>query len=89
MMGDRTRPEGAHRDAMSTMPYKGAMGAAMTPKSLFGYDIISEIGQGAASRIYAVTDQKSGQVYALKHVVRKVEKEQRYIEQVQNEYETS
>jgi serine/threonine-protein kinase len=65
------------------------MGAAMTPKSLFGYDIISEIGQGAASRIYAVTDQKSGQVYALKHVVRKVEKEQRYIEQVQNEFETS
>jgi serine/threonine-protein kinase len=61
----------------------------MTPKSLFGYDIISEIGQGAASRIYAVTDSKSGQVYALKHVVRKVEKEQRYIEQVQNEFEVS
>src|SRR3954469_8324582 len=74
---------------MSTMPYKGAMGAAMTPKSLFGYDIISEIGQGAASRIYAVTDHQSGQVYALKHVIRKVEKEQRFIEQVQNEYETS
>ena len=61
----------------------------MTPRSLFGYDIISEIGQGAASRIYAVTDTKTGQVYALKHVVRKVEKEQRYIQQVQNEFEVS
>jgi eukaryotic-like serine/threonine-protein kinase len=61
----------------------------MTPKALFGYDIISEIGKGAASTIYAVSDPKSGQVYALKHVVRKNEKEQRYIQQVQNEFEVS
>jgi serine/threonine protein kinase len=74
---------------MSTMPYTRAMGAAMTPKELFGYHIISEIGKGAASTIYAVSDTVSGQVYALKHVVRKVEKDQRYIEQVQNEFEVS
>src|SRR5829696_4122284 len=61
----------------------------MTPRSLFGYDVLSEIGKGAASTIYAVTDPKSGQLYALKHVVRKVEKEQRYIQQVQNEFEVS
>lgn len=65
------------------------MGPATTPKNLFGYDIISEIGQGAASRIYAATDPKTGQVYALKHVIRKVEKEQRYVEQVLNEFEVS
>jgi eukaryotic-like serine/threonine-protein kinase len=65
------------------------MGAAMTPKSLFGYDILSEIGQGAASHIYAVSDPKTHQIYALKHVIRKVEKDQRYIQQVQNEYEVS
>lgn len=59
----------------------------MTPRSLFGYDVISEIGKGAASTIYAVSDPKSGQVYALKHVVRKNEKEQRYVQQVQNEFE--
>ncbi|HEY7115538.1 MAG TPA: serine/threonine-protein kinase [Tepidisphaeraceae bacterium] len=61
----------------------------MTPRSLFGYDILSEIGQGAASHIYAVTDPKTHQLYALKHVIRKVEKDQRYIQQVQNEYEVS
>src|SRR4051812_14450902 len=61
----------------------------MTPQAMFGYDILSEIGRGAASTIYAVSDPASGQVYALKHVLRKTEKEQRYIEQVQNEFEVS
>jgi serine/threonine-protein kinase len=74
---------------MSVMPYKSAMGAAMTPRDLFGYHVISEIGKGAASTIYAVSDTASGQVYALKHVLRKSEKEQRFIEQVQNEFEVS
>ena len=61
----------------------------MTPREIFGYQVISEIGQGAASRIYAVSDPASGQVYALKHVLRRSEKEQRFIEQVQNEFEVS
>lgn len=61
----------------------------MTPRDLFGYHVISEIGKGAASTIYAVSDSASGQVYALKHVLRKSEKEQRFIEQVQNEFEVS
>jgi serine/threonine protein kinase len=74
---------------MSVMPYKSAMGAAMTPRDLFGYHVISEIGKGAASTIYAVSDPASGQVYALKHVLRKSDKEQRFIEQVQNEFEVS
>src|SRR3954464_5166149 len=74
---------------MSTMPYNRAMGAAMTPRDLFGYHVISEIGKGAASTIYAVSDTASGQVYALKHVLRKSDKEQRFIEQVQNEFEVS
>ena len=63
---------------MSVMPYKSAMGAAMTPRDLFGYHVISEIGKGAASTIYAVSDAASGQVYALKHVLRTSEKEQRF-----------
>jgi len=71
------------------MPYKSAMGAAMTPRDIFGYHVISEIGKGAASTIYAVSDTASGQVYALKHVLRKSDKEQRFIEQVQNEFEVS
>jgi eukaryotic-like serine/threonine-protein kinase len=59
----------------------------MTPRSLFGYDIISKVGEGAASQIYAVNEPKSGQVYALKHVVRKVDKDQRFIQQVMTEFE--
>jgi len=70
---------------MSTMPYKDA--TTITPKTLFGYHVVSEIGKGAASTIYAVSDPKTGQLYALKHVVRKTDKEQRFIEQVQNEFE--
>jgi len=71
---------------MSTIS-SSAYGAAMTPRELFGYNVISEIGAGAASRIYAVSDHKSGQVYALKHVTRKAEKEDRFVQQVVNEYE--
>lgn len=59
----------------------------MTPRQLFGYHVIDKIGEGAASQIYAVSEPGTGQVYALKHVVRKVEREARFIEQVLNEFE--
>jgi serine/threonine-protein kinase len=47
---------------------------------------VSKLGSGAASTIYVVTDSKS-QLYALKHVTRETEKHDRYIEQVENEFE--
>jgi serine/threonine-protein kinase len=72
---------------MSTIPYKDLTGSTKAAQRLFGFDIVSEIGKGAASTIYAVSDPKTGQVYALKHVVRKTDREQRFIEQVQNEFE--
>jgi serine/threonine-protein kinase len=56
------------------------------PKSLFGYDVIELIGEGAGSLIYAVSHQESKQLYALKHVIRKKEKDIRFIEQLENEY---
>jgi eukaryotic-like serine/threonine-protein kinase len=59
------------------------------PKILFGYDVIEHIGDGAASHIYAVSDHDTRQIYALKHVVANVEKEQRFIDQLINEYEVS
>lgn len=55
------------------------------PKSLFGFDVISLLGEGAASKIYAVSDPKTSQLYALKHVVKSTAKHQRYIEQLENE----
>ena len=38
------------------------------PKELFGYDVLRVIGAGAGSRIYACSDRKTNQIYALKHV---------------------
>ena len=61
----------------------------MTPRSLFGFQIISKLGEGAASQIYAVQDPNNKQVYALKHVVRKTEKDNRFIQQVMVEYEVA
>jgi serine/threonine protein kinase len=61
--------------------------AGALPKSLFGYDVIARLGEGAASIIYAVSDPRSGQVYALKHVRRRSAKDTRFIVQLINEFE--
>jgi serine/threonine protein kinase len=51
-----------------------------------GYRVISEIGRGAASVIYLVQDPKTKQIWALKHVVKKNAKEQRFLDQTETEY---
>src|SRR5580692_998284 len=62
--------------------------SAGVPKSLFGFDVVSRIGDGAASTIYAVTDS-SGQLFALKHVVKKSDGDERFLVQLQNEMDMS
>ena len=64
-------------------------GGAELPKELFGYEVVDRIGEGAASTIYAVTEPRTHQLYALKHVIRKTEKDIRYVEQVETEYNVS
>ena len=64
-------------------------GSADLPKALFGYQVVDFIGEGAGSQIYAVTKPGSSQVYALKHVQRKDEKDVRFIEQLENEFAVS
>ena len=59
------------------------------PRTLYGYDVISRLGEGAHSVIYAVSDRRSGQVYALKHVVKRGPKDQRYIDQLENEFKVT
>jgi serine/threonine-protein kinase len=54
---------------------------------LFGFKPLARIGQGAASEIHLVQDPKSKQVWALKHVVRRTEKDDRFLRQVEDEYE--
>jgi eukaryotic-like serine/threonine-protein kinase len=57
------------------------------PKSLFGYDVIGQIGEGAGSLIYAVSDPATKHLYALKHVVRRNDKDIRFVEQLEAEHE--
>lgn len=45
------------------------------------------IGEGAGSTIYAVSDPNTRQVYALKHVIRKNDKDVRFVEQLETEHE--
>ncbi|HSU67641.1 MAG TPA: serine/threonine-protein kinase [Tepidisphaeraceae bacterium] len=62
---------------------------ANEPTSLFGYDIVSRLGQGAGSTLYVVCKPDNAQLYVLKHVVKKTDKDIRFIEQLQNEFEIS
>jgi serine/threonine protein kinase len=57
------------------------------PRALFGFDVIDFLGTGAGSRIYAVSDPATRQIYALKHVAVADEKQHRFFEQLEAEYE--
>jgi serine/threonine protein kinase len=57
------------------------------PKNLFGYEVLDYIGQGAGSKIYVVSDPRTRQLYALKHVVRQHEKDERFVDQLEAEFE--
>ena len=57
------------------------------PGKVFDYEVIDYLGQGAASAIYVVVHPDSGQIYALKHVRRRSEKDQRFFDQLQNEFD--
>jgi eukaryotic-like serine/threonine-protein kinase len=56
------------------------------PARVMGYEIIDYIGEGAGSVLYAVTHPQTTQIYALKHVTPKTDRDQRFVEQLENEY---
>jgi len=59
------------------------------PRTLFGYDVVEFLGEGAGSLIYAVSDPSTKQVYALKHVVVKNDRDVRFADQLRNEYDVA
>ena len=61
--------------------------ASSAPHTLFGYDVVRPIGQGAGSVIYLVRRPADGRTFALKHVVRSEDKDIRFVEQLQAEHE--
>lgn len=58
-------------------------------QQLLHYDIVERLGEGAGSVIFSVRDTATGRMYALKHVVRRKDKDIRFIEQMENEFEVS
>jgi serine/threonine protein kinase len=72
---------------MSSMSTTLAEPGDALPKTLFGYEVLDYIGQGAGSRIYLVSHADTRQIYALKHVVRSTERDERFVEQLEAEYE--
>jgi serine/threonine-protein kinase len=61
--------------------------SSAVPRSLYGYDVVDFLGEGAGSMIYAASDPATSQLYALKHVAVKTDKDQRFVEQLVNEFE--
>ncbi len=55
-------------------------------KTFNSYQVLAKIGEGAASELYSVFDKKTRHVWALKHVIKHDEKDQRFLDQVENEY---
>lgn len=52
-----------------------------------GYEVLSTLGFGARSTIYAVRDAKRGETYALKRVVKSSPSDQRFLDQAIQEHE--
>ncbi len=59
------------------------------PPVFDGYEVVRRLGSGAGSTIFSVRDTNSGELRALKHVIRQEGQDKRMIEQVENEFEMS
>ncbi len=54
-----------------------------------GYEVLTVLGYGASSTIFAVRDPKDSHVYAIKRVVRRTPSDQRFIDQALTEHEVA
>jgi serine/threonine-protein kinase len=92
MMGGSVRPASDATGAICTPsgpPSRGAVEAGFMVQKLLQYDVLDRLGEGAKSTIYAVLDPMTRKTFALKHVVRKEDKDIRYVEQMEQEFEVS
>lgn len=58
-------------------------------QKLLHYEVLGRLGEGAKSTIYKVVDPTTKRYLALKHVVRKEDKDIRFIEQMESEHEVA
>jgi eukaryotic-like serine/threonine-protein kinase len=59
------------------------------PDRLLHYDLLERLGEGARSTIYRASDSRTGRIVAVKHVLRENDKDVRFIEQMEAEYNLS
>ena len=59
------------------------------PPEISGFLVTKQIGTGAGSKIYEAIEQKTGRTVAIKHVVRNVADDERFLAQAETEYEIS
>jgi serine/threonine protein kinase len=58
-------------------------------QKLLQYEVLEKLGEGARSTIYAVQDPTTGKKFAMKHVLRDEQKDIRFVEQMETEFELS
>jgi len=89
----RRSAEGGLGDGLEGLQFdregSGLVSELKAGDSVEGYRILAVIGRGAASIIYLVTDPKSKQVHALKHVKKHESQDARFLEQAENESRVS
>lgn len=61
-------------------------GGSDHPSAIHGYAVLRALGRGAASRLFAVVDPDTRQVYALKRVVKREARDQRFLDQAEQEH---
>ncbi len=74
---------------MSSDSFKVPRGAHAMPETLFGYEVIDRIGQGAATHIYAACQAGGNQLVALKYLVRRPGDDDRFLQQLRTELEVA
>jgi len=88
---DVTPPGDGGNPALFDLPLRDpmALGDSSSSLSLFGYEVIDTLGNGARSTIYLARCVKTGKAFALKRVIRTKSEDQRFMDQAVFEHEVS
>ncbi|HEX2970786.1 MAG TPA: serine/threonine-protein kinase [Tepidisphaeraceae bacterium] len=68
---------------------RARLGTDEIPRTLFDYEVLDFLGEGAGSLIYVVANPDTHQIYAMKHVRKRRDKDVRFFEQLETEYDVS
>ncbi|MCP3904193.1 MAG: protein kinase, partial [Planctomycetes bacterium] len=63
------------------------MGRPILPLEIAGYRVLAHLGDGGGSRLYVVSDPRTRNLWALKHIEIASEKDERFLRQLETEHE--